>query len=646
MASFFSFLFLLSSFIFLLPSATSISFQMSRFDNNDTSIYYEGDARTLAGTIDFTSPNYVCHIGRAIYTKTVPIWDSKSRGLADFTTRFTFSINTEGRPAYGAGFAFFLAPIGFSIPVNSVGGFLGLYNTTTTGSSLNQIVHVEFDSISNSDWDPPYGHVGINKNSISSAVTTPWNASFHNEDHADVCISYDSTSKNLSVSWTYLKTNSPLENSSLSHIVDLREILPEWVTIGFTAATSNLVERHTLLSWEFSSRLDMEEESNGKNGNALILLVGLPLFGAFVAFGFCRILKRLKEEKRKRIAEGLVSSINEDLERGAGPRRFSYEELVSATNNFSNDKKLGEGGFGSVYKGYLIDIDVPVAVKKISRGSRQGKKEYVTEVRVISRLRHRNLVKLVGWCHDRGKFLLVYEFMPNGSLDMHLFSNRSYTPLNWNLRYKIALGIASGLLYLHEECEQCVVHRDIKSSNIMLDSSFNVKIGDFGLARLMNHELGPLTTGLAGTLGYLAPEYMSTRRPSKKSDVYSFGVVALEIVTGRKTSELPEENNEICLLEWVWNLYANENLLSGVDQRLHSEFDMNQVQCLMIVGLWCAHPNHSCRPSIRQAIQVLKFEANIPDLPSRMPAPIYDMHSIPSVSEAGEITNSFIELGR
>ncbi|XP_038695651.1 L-type lectin-domain containing receptor kinase IX.1-like [Tripterygium wilfordii] len=654
MASCFLILLLLLSFIFLLPSAISISFQKSRFDKDDNSIYYEGEAKPFVGTIDFTSTNYLCQVGRAFYTKKVPIWDSKSRRLADFTTHFTFSIDTKGRTSYAAGFAFFLAPVVFPIPVNSIGGFLGLYNTTTTGSSHNQIVHVEFDTFSNSDWDPPYGHVGINQNSISSAVTTPWNVSLHSEDIADVWINYNSTTTNLSVSWTYQKTNTYRENSSLSYIVDLREVLPEWVTIGFTAATSNLLERHTVLSWEFSSSLDMEEEdSNGKDANSLGLLVGLPvsasvfLFGAIIAFGICR-RKKLQKKKRKHIAEkSTLASINEDLERGAGPRRFSYEELVSATKNFSNDKKLGEGGFGSVYKGYLIDLDMLVAVKKISRGSRQGKKEYVTEVSVISRLRHRNLVKLVGWCHDSGEFLLVYEFMPNGSLDMHLFNKRSYTPLNWNLRYKIALGISSGLLYLHEEWEQCVVHRDIKSSNIMLDSSFNVKLGDFGLARLMDHELGPLTTGLAGTLGYLAPEYISTRRARKESDVYSFGVVALEIVTGRKTSEPLEENSEMGLVEWVWNLYGNENLLSGVDPRLQSDFDMGQVQCLMIVGLWCAHPDLNFRPSIRQAIQVLKFEANIPNLPSRMPVPMFHVPDIPSIGVTGEplmTTNSVIEV--
>lgn len=147
-------------------------------------------------------------------------------------------------------------------------------------------------------------------------------------------------------------------------------------------------------------------------------------------------------------------------------------------------------------------------------------------------LSHRNLVKQIGWCHDKGEFLLAYEFMPNRSLDYHMFGKLN--PLVWPISYKIALGLASALLYLHEEWEQCVIHRDVKSSNVMLDSSFNVKLCDFGLARLMDHELGPQKTGLAGTLGYLAPEHVITGQASKESDVYSFGVVVLVIATGRK----------------------------------------------------------------------------------------------------------------
>ncbi|MFS7923289.1 putative protein kinase RLK-Pelle-L-LEC family [Helianthus anomalus] len=160
----------------------------------------------------------------------------------------------------------------------------------------------------------------------------------------------------------------------------------------------------------------------------------------------------------------------------------------------------------------------------------------MTEVKINSRLRHRNLVQLVGWCHDKNQFLLVYEYMPNGSLDSHLFG-KNITPLKWPVRYKIAIGLASALLYLHEEWEQCVVHRDIKPSNIMLDSGINVKLGDFGLARFVEHELGTRTTVLAGTLGYMAPEYISTGKASKESDVYSFGVVPLEIACGRKAMD-------------------------------------------------------------------------------------------------------------
>ncbi|KAL8117895.1 hypothetical protein AgCh_015686 [Apium graveolens] len=252
---------------------------------------------------------------------------------------------------------------------------------------------------------------------------------------------------------------------------------------------------------------------------------------------------------------------DDELE-GAGSRKLSYQCLDLATNNFSNEQKLGEGGFGCVYKGYLTDLEMHIAVKKISRGSRQGKKEYVTEVEIISRFRHRNILQLIGFCHDQGHFLLAYEYMPNRSLDVHLFG--STTSLVWTIRYEIALGFASALHYLQEECEQCVVHRDIKSSNIMLDLNFNVKLGDFGLARLLDKELGPQTTGLAGTFGYLAPEYVNTGRASKESDIYSFGVVILEIVTGRRSRDIQKDGESARgLLEWVWNSYCSAEHLTA-----------------------------------------------------------------------------------
>nr|AKV93682.1 clade IX lectin receptor kinase [Nicotiana benthamiana] len=475
---------------FLIPFVHSIYFKIPRFGPDVTDILYEGDAVASVGEIEFNKFTYLCRVAHAIYKEKVPIWDPDSTKLADFFTHFSFTIDTLNRSLYGHGIAFFLAQVGFHIPPNSDGGFLGLFNTTTSDSAQNQIVVVEFDSFSNPEWDPPFEHVGINKNSIASSVTAPWN---------------------------------------------------------------------TLV-----------------------------------------ILRKWRRRKMKRNPETIsLTSFNDDLEKGTGPKKFSYEELDTSTNHFSEERKLGEGGFGEVYKGYLIDLDIAIAVKKISRGSKQGKKEYITEVKVISRLRHRNIVQLIGWCHD-------------------------------------------------QEWEQCVIHRDIKSSNVMLDSSFNVKLGDFGLARLMDHELGPQTTGLAGTLGYLAPEYIKTGRASKESDVYSFGIVAQEIATGRKSVDPGTGKSDAVLVEYVWELYKGQ-LLSAVDEKLNLDFDAKQVERLMATRLWCAHPESNLRPSIRQAIHVLNFEASLPNIPIKMPVPVYDLPSSgePGVS-SGEptITYTSIDVGR
>ncbi|KAF5179190.1 L-type lectin-domain containing receptor kinase IX.1 [Thalictrum thalictroides] len=637
--------FLIFLTFFLLQPSDSLKFKLPRFDPNSKEILYEGDAVPTVGAIEFNKVNYLCRVGRATYAERAHIWDSDSGTLADFTTHFSFFIDTQGAKSYGHGLAFFLAPVGFQIPPNSNGGFLGLFNTTTSdASSRNQIITVEFDSFPNSEWDPPYEHVGINNNSIASVRNVRWNASSHSGDTANVWITYNATTKNLSVYWSYELNPVFRGESLLSYQVDLMKVLPEWVTVGFSAATGQFVQRHNLKSWEFDSSLNIKV-TKGKNEQKTRLIVGLVVsFGILIGgVGIVSvILWRRRRMQRAMYMEG--HGITGDFERGAGPKKFTYRELVSATNNFSDDRKLGEGGFGCVYRGFLSYLDLAIAVKKISRGSRQGKKEYITEVKTISQLRHRNLVQLMGWCHDKGEFLLVYEFMPNGSLDAHIFGKTKQ--LTWAVRYKIALGIASAILYLHEEWEQCVIHRDIKSSNVMLDSSFNAKLGDFGLARLMDHELGPQTTGLAGTLGYLAPEYISTGKASKESDVYSFGVVALEIACGRKSTNPLDEESEMGLVEWVWDLYGKGRLLSAVDEKLFSVFDVKQVECLMITGLWCAHPDHSSRPSIRQAIQILNFESKMPDLPPTMPVPLYHVPAGLLNSSEPSITSSSLEVGR
>ncbi|KAF7130825.1 hypothetical protein RHSIM_Rhsim10G0176100 [Rhododendron simsii] len=411
--------------LFLLPIASSDYFDFPNFypTTTDNGVLYQGDAGSLVGAVEFNSLIYLCRVGWATYAERVQLWDSETRALSDFTTNFSFTIDTLKSPHYGHGLAFFLAPVGFQIPPNSAGGFLGLFNTTTSHSVKNQMVVVEFDSYPNLEWDPPYEHGGIN-NSIGSVITTPWNASLHTGLTCDASITYTASTKNLSLFWSYGGNSSSQGNSSLSYKIDLMEVLPEWVMVGFSAATGAFLEKNTLRSWQFTSSFDTKTTS----GSAVL-----------------RKRRRVQREKTEKIH---LTSIHDDLERGAGPRRFSYGNLATATSNFSAQRKLGEEGFGGVYKGYLNDLDM---------------------------------------------------------------------------------------------------------------------------------------------------------------------------------AEL-----EIGLLEWVWDLYERGPILSAVDERLNSNFDSKDVECLMIVVLWCAYPDHSLRPSIRQAIQVLHFEAPMPNLPKKMPVPMYQVPRAPT----------------
>ncbi|XP_026390930.1 L-type lectin-domain containing receptor kinase IX.1-like, partial [Papaver somniferum] len=346
--------------------------------------------------------------------------------------------------------------------------------------------------------------------------------------------------------------------------------------------------------WQFNSTLQVNKvaeipkgKKDSKVGLLVGLLVGFLAVGCVLGFGLFLWLKKRGRSSRKNDAETANSDVNSEFEKGTGPKRFSYRELEYATNNFDEGGKLGEGGFGGVYKGFLSDMNLNIAVKRVSKGSKQGIKEYQPEVRIISNLRHRNLVQLIGWCHERDDLLLVYEFMPNRSLDNHLF--RGELILTLEVRYKIALGLASALLYLHEECEQCVIHRDIKSSNIMLDTNFNAKLGDFGLARLVDHD-----------------------------SQNCFGIVALEIACGKKAVDV---SLGFLLVEWVWELYGIGRILEVADEKLNKNFDERQIKRLMVLGLWCAHPASKSRPSATQVINVLKFESPLPKLPLELPAP-------------------------
>ncbi|KAA8545681.1 hypothetical protein F0562_020867 [Nyssa sinensis] len=639
-------------FFLIIPCAFPLHFNLSSIGPSANSIINtEGDASISPTQGIQVTPAEGYKTGRATYNQNLHLWDKASGNLTDFSTHFSFIIDSSGSPYYGDGLAFFLAPLGSSIPTNSTGGRLGLASTSspTTPSSATQFVAVEFDTFLNA-WELNlYGpHVGININSMNSVTTTRWGNNVSLGTENDAWISYSSSSQKLSVVFISSINNGTQQNS-LSYVVDLSKVLPEWVIFGFSAATGDWIEKHAVKSWEFYSSLpenltyptgpgaaapnanhDPVVVSKEKKERNIGLVVGLTiglsvLVGGLVLMGSCLLKKRNTEEKEDELA--FDPSMDDEFEKGSGPKKFSYGELVRATNSFAEEEKLGEGGFGGVYRGFLRDLNSHVAVKKVSRVSEQGIKEYASEVKIFSRLRHRNLVQLIGWCHEKRELLLVYEFMPNGSLDSHLF--KAKTVLTWVVRYKIAQGLASALFYLHEEWEQCVVHRDIKSSNIMLDSSFNAKLGDFGLARLVDHEKGSQTTIVAGTRGYMAPEYVITGKASKESDVYSFGVVALEIACGRKPIFSKDQESQITLVEWVWDLYGMGKLLEAADPKLCVDFDEREMERLMIVGLWCAHPDNNLRPPIRQAIHVLSFEASLPTLPSKMPLPTYSAPPLP-----------------
>ncbi|KAK9163441.1 hypothetical protein Syun_004343 [Stephania yunnanensis] len=624
-----SFLLIISIFSLLRIATPSTVFNFSSFSPNSPNITFSGDAfasgeNVIQLTRNQADDNLLKSSGRAVYEMPIKLWDSKTRMVADFTTHFEFIIKGLDKMHYGDGLAFFIAPVGSTLPENATGQWLGLFNSSTNGLTSNKLVAVEFDTFKN-DWDPDGNHVGINVNSIVSVTNRTWMTDIKAGQTGAAWIGYNSTTKNLFV---YLSYKQELYNGvpSLSLSLDLTTILPEVVIVGFSASTGTSTELHKILSWDFVSNMGPIEERKSRHKKAT-WVVGFSISMALLVaiFSLFIIFRKISKKKKAKHQNVMVADISMDdtFVKGTGPRRFTYKELVSATNNFSDDGKLGQGGFGGVYKGILNagTFNESVAVKRISRGSSQGKKEYVSEVTVISRLRHRNLVKLIGWCHEYCEFLLVYEYMPNGSLDTHLFGQQSL--LTWAVRYKIALGLASALLYLHEEWEQCVVHRDIKSSNVMLDSGFNAKLGDFGLARMVDHELGSQTTVLAGTMGYLAPECVTIGKASKESDVYSFGVVALEIACGRKPIEPKSEASKVRLVEWVWDLYGRGRLLDAADERLDTDFDEKQMEYLMIVGLWCVHPDYKFRPSIRQVIQVLGFEAPLPIVPGKMPVPMY-----------------------
>ncbi|CAM8898926.1 unnamed protein product [Rhodiola kirilowii] len=308
-----------------------------------------------------------------------------------------------------------------------------------------------------------------------------------------------------------------------------------------------------------------------------------------------------------------TSYVQQDYEFDIGHlQRFSFRELQNATGNFNPKNILGQGGFGVVYKGCLTNKTL-VAVKRLKDPSSTGERQFQTEVEMIGLALHRNLLRLYGFCMTSNERLLVYPYMPNGSVADRLRDRNQENPsLDWTKRKRIALGTARGLLYLHEQCNPKIIHRDVKAANILLDESFEVVVGDFGLAKLLDLRDSHVTTAVRGTVGHIAPEYLSTGQSSEKTDVFGFGILLLELVTGQKTLDTGNgQGQKGMILDWVKTLQEEKRLEMLVDRDLKGHYDAEELENMVELALMCTQSHPNLRPKMSQALKVLEDMADL-----------------------------------
>ncbi|ONH92594.1 hypothetical protein PRUPE_8G183000 [Prunus persica] len=593
--------------------------------------------------------------GRIMYHRAYRLWLSDIDDddvVASFNSTFLVNIYRDIERNAGEGFAFLIAS-DINIPEQSHGQWLGLTNASTDGNATNHIVAIEFDT-EKQDFDPDGNHIGLNINSVHSNKTVSLNPlgieiSPEIATNYSVWVEYDGRSKVMEVYMAkHSRANPPNKPNTplLSETINLRHYLKEESYFGFAASTgSSAIQLNCVLEWD----LKVEELHPRKDWTSLKIAVGVgvPTMALLLILGFWLGIRYVKKRKRTRVEE---SNVLGTLKRLPGmPREFKYKELKEATNNFHESMRLGQGGFGIVYRGTLHDKDhadtktsTEIAVKKFSRDNIKGKDDFLAELTIIHRLRHKHLVRLVGWCYEKRKLLLVYDFMPNGSVDKHLYETSSQNTLNWKHRCKILAGVASALHYLQNEYDQKVVHRDLKASNILLDSDFNARLGDFGLARALDQERNSYAelelAGVPGTMGYVAPECFHTGKATPESDVFGFGAVVLEIVCGRSPGiKILHEHHQYSLVDWVWMMHREGRIEEAMDKRLNDDYVFDEANQLLLLGLACSHPIASERPQTQAICQIIAGTTPAPSVPPFKPVFMW-----PSMDTAYSSTESTV----
>ncbi|CAN6812190.1 unnamed protein product [Brassica oleracea] len=603
-----------------LSSQQETSFVYQTFTSQEN-LYLDASAKVLlpSGLLQLTNTSDY-QMGRAFHKKPIQL-------ISSFSTHFVCALVAKPGVEPGHGLTFLVSPsTDFSYAQST--RYLGAFN-----ASRSPALAVELDTI----WNPEFndikvvgGHVGIDVNDPVSVAVAP--ASYYSKGRnvslnllsgnpIQVWVDYDGSV--LNVSLAPLEVEKP-SRPVLSHPINLSDIFPNIskLFVGFSAATGNSVCDHYILWWSFGTsgggslhRLDISKLPQVPHPKPLPTvhpkaphkklppwIIFLVVFLAVVALA---VLAGVYFQRRKKFSE-----VSETWEKEFDAHRFSYKSLYKATKGFSKDEFLGKGGFGEVYRGKLPQ-GREIAVKRVSHNGDEGVKQFVAEVVSMRCLKHRNLVPLFGYCRRKRELLLVSEYMPNGSLDEHLFDEAKRI-LSWKERLVVVKGIASALWYLHTGADQVVLHRDIKASNIMLDEEFNGRLGDFGMARFHEHGGSAATTAAVGTVGYMAPELI-TMGASTGTDVYAFGVFMLEVTCGRRPVEPQLEVEKRHMIKWVCECWKKDSLLNAIDPRLGDEFSPEEVEMVMKLGLLCSNIVPESRPTMEQVVLHLNENMPLPD---------------------------------